>query len=254
VTRPEMIASAIREFRPDVLINAAAYTAVDRAESDSVRAFSVNADGARHVAEAAAATGARVVHISTDYVFDGKRSCPYETGDKPSPIGVYGASKAEGERMVLATHGEAIVIRTSWLYSARGQSFLSTILRLLKEKQTLRIVSDQIGVPTACRDLADAIWQCIAKGDAQGILHWTNAGIASWYDFAVAIQEIALAKSILGAEREIVPIRSSEYPVAAPRPCFSVLDSTATWRLLGSRAAHWRTALAQTMEEMREDV
>jgi len=250
VTNETAVTTQVRDFRPEVIINTAAYTAVDRAESDRERAFAVNAKGAKNVADAAHAIGALLVYISTDYVFGGCRATPYPPSEKPDPLGVYGASKAEGERAVLTSGAQALVIRTSWLYAAHGKNFLTTMLKLLHANPTVKVVDDQIGAPTACFDLAAAVWKCLDIPGARGILHWTNSGVASWYDFAVAIQQLALVRALLPAERRIVPIRSSEYPVAARRPSYSVLDSRETWKLIGREGDHWQIALARTLDQI----
>jgi dTDP-4-dehydrorhamnose reductase len=251
ITDKKAVARCVESFSPDVIINAAAYTAVDRAESEPERAYAVNSQGARNVAEAGFASRALVAHISTDYVFDGVTNRPYLPTDQTNPLNVYGASKAEGERGVLESGAEALVLRTSWLYSAKGQNFLLTMLRLMRTNPTVRVVSDQVGCPSASSDLATAIWRCVTTRDARGVLHWTNSGTASWFDFANSIQELALERSILSERRDIVPIATSEYPTAAKRPAFSVLDSSRTWELLGRESAHWKDALGRTLDELR---
>lgn len=246
----QAVFSAVDEFRPDAIVNAAAYTGVDAAETDRDRAFAVNAHGPKHLAEAARAHDAIIVQISTDYVFDGSRRTPYPPEAEACPLGVYGSSKAEGERAVLNSGADALVLRTSWLYAAHGRNFLSTILRLLKTNGVVRVVDDQVGVPTAARDLADAIWKCLDVSEARGILHWTNAGVASWYDFATAIRDLAIGRGLIDAPRDIIPISTAEYPTAAGRPPYSVLDSNAAWTLLGYVADHWRVALEHTVDEI----
>ena len=180
------------------MINTAAYTAVDAAERDSERAEAVNATGAAHVAEAAQRVGARVLHISTDFVFDGGRGYPYGPQDRAEPLGVYGRTKLAGEREVLRICGEhALVVRTAWLYASHGRNFPLTMLRLMRERDHLGVVADQVGTPTWARALAEALWVGAARQGLSGVHHWTEAGVASWYDFAVAIQEEALAQGLL---------------------------------------------------------
>ena len=250
ITDRRRVVAAVDAFQPDAIVNAAAYTAVDGAETDRDHAFAVNAQGPKHLAQAARARGAILVHISTDYVFDGRNPMPYGTEAEVRPLGVYGASKAEGEREVLNSGADALVLRTSWLYAASGQNFLGTVLRRLRTDGVMRVVDDQTGVPTAARDLARAIWGCVDNPEARGILHWTNAGVASWYDFANAIMELALARSLIDTRKQIIPIRSAEYATAVARPPYSVLDSRTAWQTLGYVPDHWRLALERTIDEI----
>lgn len=236
--------SAFARLTPDVVINAAAYTAVDKAESDSERAYAVNADGPRYIAEACEGTACRIIHISTDFVFDGQKSSPYLPGDVTNPLNVYGASKLQGEQNLPSN---ALIIRTSWLYSAHGNNFVKTMLRLMNEREQLGVVADQVGTPTHARGLAEAIWGFIEKREGEGIHHWSDAGVASWYDFAVAIMEEGLAAGILDRAIPVRPIKTSDYPTPAQRPQYSVMDKSATWLQLGSEPKHWREALRQCL-------
>ena len=245
------VVSVIERERPDVIVNAAAYTAVDRAESDGMAAELVNARGAGIVAQAAERMGARLVHLSTDFVFDGSHGSPYLVTDTPNPINVYGRTKLEGERAVLANCARAVVLRTAWLYSTCGSNFVLTMLRLMSERDSLGVVGDQIGSPTWTRSIGDAIWRLAGRSDVLGLHHWTDAGVASWYDFAVAIQEEALKLGLLQREVQVRPISTSAYPTAARRPPYSVLDKRDTWEALGVVAAHWRASLRQMLAEMR---
>jgi len=233
-------------LRPQLIVNAAAYTAVDKAESDVDEARRLNRDGPRHLAEAAAAVGARLVQVSTDFVFDGQKGRPYLPGDATAPLGIYGLSKLEGEQAVQAVLSEsALIVRTAWVYYAGGNNFVRTMLRLLRERPELRVVADQIGTPTHAGGLAEAIWALAAAG-AGGIHHWTDAGVASWYDFAHAIREIGLQLQPQASWGQVVPIRTEDYPTPARRPYYSVLDKTATWALTG-RPPHWRDQLQQQL-------
>ena len=244
------VTDAIDRERPDVVINAAAYTNVDRAEQERDRAFAVNAEGAGNLAAAVAASGgaARMIHVSTDYVFDGAGGTPYLPDAEPRPINAYGASKLEGERAVIAACGEAAtIVRTSWLYDAEGRNFLATILRKLREGATLRVVDDQIGSPTAAATLASALWRAVELPRCSGVLHWTDSGVASWYDFAVAIQEEGSKLGLAPRGGEIRAVPSSEYPTAARRPSFSVLDKVSTREALGLEPPHWRVALREVL-------
>jgi len=248
---PEAVARAVNEIRPDILFNAAAYTAVDAAESDADAAFALNRDAVTTLARAATRAGARLVHVSTDFVFDGARSTPYPPAATPAPLGVYGRSKAEGETVALAAPG-ALVVRTAWVYAAQGRNFALTMLRLMRERPELRVVADQIGTPTHAASLARALWGLAAAG-ADGIWHYTDAGVASWYDFAVAIAEEAHALKLIPTLPRITPIASHNYPTPARRPAYGVLDKSATWAVLGHPAAHWRAELRLMLAELVSD-
>lgn len=240
----------IFSLSPDWIINAAAYTAVDKAEQEHDKAYDVNCRGAMHIAEAVRDIGARLVHISTDFVFNGKQGKPYNPDDIPFPESVYGKTKLEGEnavREVLKTN--ALIIRTAWLYSAHGENFVKTMIRLMNERDSLSVVDDQIGTPTWAYGLAQTIW-CLIKKDLAGLFHWTDAGIASWYDFAVAIQEEGLKVGLLSKQIPINPISTSNYPTPAKRPSFSVLDKEATWQALGMKPVHWRMRLRSMLKEI----
>jgi dTDP-4-dehydrorhamnose reductase len=253
ITRPESIAAVFDGARPDLVIHAAAYTAVDQAEGESERAEAVNALGAAYVADGARKIGARVIHLSTDFVFDGSQGRPYTPADRPAPLGVYGRTKLEGEREVLRICGaRALVLRTAWVYSSHGRSFVSRMLQLMREREEVGVVADQVGTPTSVRSLAEAIWTAAGNPDISGIQHWTDAGVASWYDFAVAIEEEALALGLLVRPARVRPLRSEEYPTAAKRPCYSVLDATATSKALGLERRHWRANLRTMMRELAD--
>lgn len=247
ITDARAVSARVAEAAPDAVINAAAYTAVDRAESERERAFAVNEVGAVNVATAAVRHGARLIHVSTDFVFDGRQSTPYEPSDAPNPLSVYGASKLAGEAGVRRQAGErALIVRTAWVYSAHGHNFVGTMLRLMAEKDELRVVCDQIGTPTWAAGLATALWAAL-ETDARGVRHWTDAGVASWYDFAVAIQEEGQAAGLLDRAIPIVPIRANEYPTPAPRPACAVLDKSDAIDTFGQRPMHWRAALRRML-------
>lgn len=240
----------IQTERPALIINAAAYTAVDKAETERDQAFAVNATGASNLAAAAAAVGARFLHISTDFVFDGSKSSPYQPDDRPNPLSVYGASKLAGEQAALAGGGNPLIVRTGWLYASHGQNFVKTILRLLGEREELAVIADQLGTPTWTGSLAQALWAAAAKPELRGIYHWSDAGVASWYDFAVAIQEEALQLGLLSRPIPITPITTTAYPTPARRPAYSVLDKSATWRDFTITGQHWRVCLRQMLKEL----
>ncbi len=251
ITDADAVLAVIETEKPDVILNTAAYTAVDRAESEPDTAYAVNEAGARHVATAAARVGARLVHISTDFVFDGKASTPYGPADAPGPLSVYGASKLAGERAVQDALGvAALIVRTSWVYSAHGRNFVKTMLRLMRERDSLQVVDDQIGTPSWAGSLAQALW-VLARRGGSGILHLGDAGVASWYDFAVAIAEEASAMELIPRAIPIAPIPAIAYPTPARRPAWSVLDKREGWRCAGTDPVHWRVALRDMLRDLK---
>lgn len=250
VTDLQEVTTLVAAARPDVIINAAAYTAVDRAEQEQEHAYSVNARGPAHLAQAATACGARLLQVSTDYVFDGTGSRPYQALDATHPICVYGASKRAGEAAVLEFAANALIVRSSWLYAATGTNFVTAMLRQLAEREEIGVVVDQVGSPTWAQSLARAMWTAVSQPQLKGIYHWADLGVASWYDFAVAIQEEALAAGLLQRAIPIRPLRSEEYPTAALRPAYSVLDTSVTRAELGLDGVHWRVALRSMLQEM----
>jgi len=247
---PEALSEAITKSEADVVVNAAAYTAVDHAEREEELAFAVNAAGVENLAKASARRGARLVHISTDFVFDGLNSLPYKPHSDPAPQSVYGRSKLAGEKAVLALPNN-LVVRTAWVYSRHGSNFVKAMLRLMDAKRELRVVADQVGTPTHAYSLSRALWSLVLA-KAEGVLHFTDAGVASWYDFAVAIQEEALAMGLIQRQIPIVPIPTQGYPTPAKRPPFSVLDKSETWEILAKPAAHWRAELREMLESLKE--
>jgi dTDP-4-dehydrorhamnose reductase len=250
IANESQVHETLARHAPDLVINAAAYTQVDQAESEQAPAFSVNAVGPRVLAEAAAKLGSRLVHISTDFVFSGERPIPYAITDAAEPATVYGRSKLAGEQAVVSTlHSRAVVIRTSWLYAAEGSNFVNTMLRLMGTRDSLGVVSDQIGTPTWSASLAEAVWEVARRPDVNGIQHWSDEGVASWYDFAVAIQEEALERGLLGRSIPVHAIRTADYPTAARRPRYSVLDKRATTQVLGRSSPHWRVNLRAMLDQ-----
>jgi len=251
----EACQAAVRELRPDWVLNAGAYTAVDRAESEPDLAWAVNAGAPAALAEALAETGGRLLQISTDFVFDGCQGSPYRPEQQPSPLGVYGTTKAAGERAVLEAlpPGRGLVLRTSWLYGPVGSNFCRTMLRLHRLRaaagEPLQVVADQVGCPTSTLGLAQVCWRALGQ-PLPPILHWSDAGVASWYDFAVAIGELAVAAGLLEQAAQVEPITTAEYPTPARRPSYSLLDSGTTRELLGLKPPHWRTALAEVLEDL----
>lgn len=235
---------------PALILSAGAYTAVDRAESEREAAFAVNAEAPAALARAARRLGARLLHVSTDFVFDGTASRPYAPDAPMAPLGAYGESKAEGEHRVRATLPEAVILRTAWVYAAQGGNFLRTMLRLMRERERLGVVADQVGTPTRARGLALAAWELGLATDSAGTWHWTDLGVASWYDFAVAIREEALARGLLTRAAAVDPIRTEDYPTPARRPSYSVLDKSATLARLQAPRCHWRDALRGVLDEL----
>lgn len=251
ITNADAVMETIDQIHPEVIINAAAYTAVDKAEQERDLAYAVNAQGAANIAQASVSVGARLIHISTDFVFDGNKSSPYLPYDEANPINVYGASKLEGEMHVSKiTKDQAMIIRTAWVYSSHGNNFVKTILRLLNECDNLRIVSDQIGTPTWAHGLARLIWASITKCLVR-VYHWTDAGVASWYDFAIAIQEEAFSRGLLKSIVPIYPIQTGDYPTPAHRPTYSVLEKSTTWLAIDQTGIHWREALREMLVEFK---
>jgi dTDP-4-dehydrorhamnose reductase len=244
------VARALKETRPNWVINGAAYTAVDLAEDQPEKAVAANDTAVALLATAAAQAGSRLLHLSTDFVFDGNSNRAYLPTDPTGPLSVYGRSKLAGERHVLQAEG-GIVLRTAWIYAAAGRNFVLTMLRLMREEPRLRVVCDQIGTPTWAASAAAAIWRLVEAGAAGGIYHWTDLGVASWYDFAVAIQDEALARGLLTRTVPIEPIKSAAYRTRATRPAFSLLDSSATRALLNIEGTHWRHHLRTMLNELR---
>jgi len=247
---------AVRDHLPDWVLNAGAYTAVDRAESEADRAMAINAGAPQAFAEALRDTGGSLLQVSTDFVFNGAQGSPYRPDQALDPLGVYGATKAAGETAALALPG-ARVLRTSWVYGPVGKNFCLTMLRLHALKaaagEPLGVVADQVGCPTATHTLAAACWRAIGIGaaaDGPRILHWSDAGVASWYDFAVAIGELGVAVGLLERAAEVRPLSTAAYPTPAQRPSYSLLDCTSSRAALGREPLYWRAALAQVLERV----
>ncbi|MXN67199.1 dTDP-4-dehydrorhamnose reductase [Stappia sp. GBMRC 2046] len=258
VSEREAVLDAVSAVRPRVIINAAAYTAVDDAEADRQTAFAVNSDGPANLAEAAEKTGATLVHISTDYVFDGSKSLPYAETDETSPINVYGESKLAGETAVQSTCARHVILRTSWLYGLHGGNFVKTMLRLGKERDVLRIVSDQTGCPTYTGDLAAAILSICRRHvdgnppqDGFGLFHYAGAGQTSWYEFAREIFRLSNAFGMKAPRLEA--IATTDFPAKAPRPQNSALECSKIEAAYGLRARPWRSSLAGMLDTFSRD-
>jgi dTDP-4-dehydrorhamnose reductase len=258
LARPAEVARILRAATPDIIVNAAAYTAVDRAEQEEELATLINGTAVGEIAQAARQLGALLIHYSTDYVFDGRKDAPYAEDDVPSPISAYGRSKLAGERAIAQCGGRYLIVRTSWIYAARGHNFLKTVLRLARERDELRIVDDQIGAPTWARDLAAATAvmtrqarQEIARDDFEsGLFHVTGSGATSWFIFAQAAVKQAEQSGLLARKSKIVPIASSEYPVAATRPKNSRLSGARVRNRFRIALPEWEQSLAVCMREL----
>ena len=244
------IAECINKIQPECIINTAAYTAVDKAEQEKDLAYRINHLAVLEIAGLCMQNKIPLVHISTDFIFSGQNCRPYKPDDTPDPKSVYGRSKLKGEQAVQETMGDkALIIRTAWLYSFHGKNFVKTMLSLMKKKQGLNIIDEQIGTPTWANGLASATWTAL-ENNITGIFHWTDAGVASWYDFAVAIQEEGLKSGLLEKPIPITPVGTYQYPTPAKRPMYSVLDKTSFWQVLKTTPVHWRVQLRSMMKEL----
>jgi dTDP-4-dehydrorhamnose reductase len=257
ITRSRQISLALEQYQPDCIINGAAYTAVDKAEADHDNAYLINSTAPALIAQAIAARiedgkpAVKLIQISTDFVFDGQQPTPYRPDAAThNPLGVYGASKLAGEQAVARYLPDALIIRTSWLYSAHGNNFVKSMLRLMQDREQLGIVYDQVGSPTWAATLAQTTWALFDQ-NASGIYHCSDNGVASWYDFAAAIQEQALELGLLNQAIPLRPIRSSEYPTPAQRPAYSVMDKSTTETTLGHTLPYWRDSLHSMLEELK---
>lgn len=240
VTDSNSLRNIFTQTNPDYCINASAYTAVDKAESETDRAYAINVAGARNLAETCKIFDTELIHISTDFVFDGQKKTPYTETDATNPQGVYGRTKLQGELAIAQTFEKYYIVRTSWLYSIFGNNFMKTMLRVAQERDALNVVDDQIGTPTLATDLALAIIRIIQSGNKQyGIYHYSNEGTASWYDFAKEIFDLK------GVKVKLNPIPTSAYPTPAKRPEYSVLDKTKIKATFGIQIKDWKTALRQ---------
>lgn len=241
ITDSKAVKRFVADNEIETIVNCAAYTAVDKAEDEPELAAKINTFGPENLAK----TGCKIIHISTDYVFDGKGYKPYQPADKTNPLSIYGKTKRAGEEAVLANAKTAVVIRTAWLYSAHGNNFVKTMRRLGNEKEQLNVVADQIGTPTFAGDLAQAIVAILPQmnEDNKGIYHYTNEGVCSWYDFAVEVMELS------GLKCRVNPILSSAYPTRAVRPFYSVLDKTKIKEIFKIEIPHWRESLEQCLKQ-----
>ena len=247
ITDAAAVELALADARPDIVFNAAAYTRVDRAESEEDTALAINGAAVGTLAAAARRHSAHFVHVSTDFVFDGLKGVPYLPDAPTAPLGAYGRTKLAGEQ---AAGSDALIVRTAWVYAPTGGNFVRTMLRLMAERPELRVIADQVGTPTYAPGLAVALWT-LAEQRVRGIHHYTDSGVASWYDFAVAIQEEALAAGLLDRAVPVLPIATTDFPTPARRPHYSVLDKASTFTALGAPAPHWRTQLRRMIEDIK---
>ncbi|MEX0963725.1 MAG: dTDP-4-dehydrorhamnose reductase [Pseudohongiellaceae bacterium] len=259
LAEPDRMAAVLNELKPAVIVNAAAYTQVDKAESDSAAAYAVNDSAVAAMAAWAAHNGAKILHISTDFVFDGAGTSPYLPSQQPKPLGVYGASKLAGEKQLMSLAEDcsedssencSAIIRTSWLYSEYGNNFLKTMLSLMAAREELAVVSDQLGSPTSTHSLAQLLFAMIQRGEYSGIYHWSDGASISWFEFAREIQRQALQKGLLAHEIPIRPITSSEYPTAAQRPAYSVLDRGRAQAQFDCPAQDWKQLLSAVLDKL----
>lgn len=260
LSQADLIRTVIKEVQPDLIVNAAAYTAVDKAESEPEMAELVNGVAPGVMATTAAEIGASLLHVSTDYVFDGTKNTPYLETDEPNPLGAYGQSKLKGEQEIQATDAHYLILRTAWVYGSYGkQNFVKTMLRLGKEREELKIVGDQVGSPSWAHDIAQAIAQ-LAKltldnnpKPSPGVYHFTNSGVASWYDLTIAIAEEAKKLGYPWKTERIRAITTAEYPTPAKRPAYSVLSNRKLNQLLGVEPPYWRDSLRQMLAELLQE-
>lgn len=250
ITNYQNLEQLAKELSIDTIINCAAYTAVDLAETNQELANAVNMEGARNLAKVAQKFSLKLIHVSTDFVFDGKSNLPYKETTTPNPLSVYGKTKLEGEFAVMSEHPTSVILRTAWLYSSYGTNFLKTMQRLGKDKQELNVIYDQIGTPTFAGDLAASILAIISKLEQgsgnKGIYHYSNEGVASWYDFAFEIMKLSKLNC------KVYPIETKQYPTPAPRPAFSVLNKTKVKEAFGIEIPHWKTSLKSCIEKQIE--
>lgn len=247
---------AVGTYHPAWVLNAGAYTAVDKAESEPELALAVNALAPAAFAQALQDQGGRLLQLSTDFVFNGQQGCPYGVDQSRDPLGVYGSTKAKGEEAVEAvfgTSGEGIILRTSWVIGPVGKNFALTMLRLHRERKQLGVVFDQVGCPSSTLDLANACWRAVQLGSKtkqplSPVLHWSDAGVASWFDVSVAIGELGVELGLLKHAAKVSPIQTSDYPTLASRPMYSVLECNKSRSALGLAAQHWRQALRAVLE------
>lgn len=249
LTNAKTVAAYVAKNEITHIVNCAAYTAVDKAEEHKALCAAVNVDAVKNIANAADAVGAKVIHISTDYVFDGTAHRPYKESDKVNPISQYGTTKRTGETALIALVPDSIIIRTAWLYSPYGNNFVKTMMRLGEERPMLKVVSDQVGTPTYALDLAKAIYKILISHQwVEGIFHFSNEGACSWYDFTKSIHRIAGINNC-----EVIPIPTEDYPTAAARPSYSILDKSRIKATYGITIPHWEESLTECIKRIKNE-
>ena len=254
---PEACSSAVEQHQPDWVLNAGAYTAVDKAESEPELAHAVNAGAPEAFARGLDQQGGRLLQISTDFVFNGSQGTPYQPEQARAPLGVYGASKAAGEaavQTIFGAGGRGLILRTSWVIGPVGKNFALTMLRLHRERDQLGVVADQVGCPTSTLNLAHTCWRTLQIADDRdvpAVMHWSDAGAASWYDVAVAVGQIGADLGLIATPAEVQPITTEDYPTPAERPAYSLLDCTATRAALDLKGEHWQQALTAVLKQAK---
>ena len=247
ISSAQLCFELVKKIKPTWIINCGAYTNVDKAESEKELAYNINANAPKAIVSALEEFPGRLMQISTDYVFSGYEGSPYKTLDKKRPLNTYGKSKSQGEENALM-HDGSIIVRTSWLYGPIGKNFLLNMIKLHSSKEILRVISDQISCPTSTHSLAKACWQIIVNDIDEKIIHWSDCGVASWFDFSLAIGDLAYEKGILGKPSNVIPIRSSDFESMAERPKYSLLNCFDSYELLKYKPRHWREELSYILD------
>lgn len=253
ITNHDNVKEVFNKFKPDVAINAAAYTSVEKAEVEQDLAYRINKDGVKNLALECKANHARLIHYSTDYVFDGKKSYPYTVQDIPNPINVYGQSKLDGEREALNVDSDnVLIIRTSWIYSRHGNNFVNTMLKLMNGNESIEVITDQTGTPTWARSIADITWDFLRQPEVSGIFNFSDSGSTNWFEFAKTIQEEARTLKLLNKNILIKPISSKQYRTKVSRPVYSVLNCDETWESIDKNSAYWRINLIKMLDDLKK--
>lgn len=254
------IKKIVSEFKPDWIINCGAYTNVDKAEYEIELAYQINASALKTLAESLSTSNGKILHISTDYVFNGENFRPYKTSDQRCPIGIYGKSKSKGEEFLedlLKTRNKGIILRTSWVIGSYGNNFALKMIDLHNKKDYISVVSDQIGCPTSANKLAKVCWEIIYKSEEidfknnVGIMHWSDSGAASWYDVAIAVGEIGKDLGLIKNKAQVIPVKSEDYKSSAKRPYYSLLDCSLTRKIIDKTSLHWQKELEETLKSFR---
>ena len=253
ISNRDNIKEIFNQFEPNLVINAAAYTSVENAEAEKELAYQINRNGVANIALACKTNNIRLIHYSTDYVFDGNNSSPYTIQDIPNPINVYGQSKLEGEKKALEINcDKTLIIRTSWVYSNHGDNFVKTMLKLMNENESIEIITDQTGTPTWAKSIAKITWRFVIQPELNGVFNFSDSGSTTWFEFAKEIQSIATKYNILNNATKIIPITTEDYSSNVKRPLYSVLDCNKTWELLNVKPDDWRTSLGKMLQNYNQ--